>query len=131
MNNIANISAFENLQNQANTTMGYPLADGNSVFNATFIEAKKDLTNEEKTLIKKQEDAILAAEKKFRTADNQYMQEIANLKQKLKQVVARRLHEAAAFDKGKASLEAPLKPVGVRVVWDEPQVDKTSIDVFG
>jgi len=130
-------NVLQQLQNAQNVRYEQS-ANPMSVFNAEFAGIE-DLTLEQRKQCKTYMDAVLKAEKTFRAADDvfmqeekQYKEELERIRQQLKPITAKRLAAANAFEKSKASLEAPLKPHGVTVSWDEPKVDVTRLgEVYG
>jgi hypothetical protein len=93
--------------------------------------------------VEKYKAKILAAEKAFRKADDtllekqkqcqreiesarrkQNQQDITVAQKRFDMIVSQRITAMKTFDKNKVSSEAPLKPFGVKIIWDEPQVDR-------
>lgn len=130
-----NLPVLEMLQNVSGHA---PPISEMSVFNADFA-GLAGLSPEQLKEIEPFKDRVLEAERLFRVADDAFRdqeerdrQAIEVAKHNLKSTQASRHRAATDFDRGKASLEAPLKPFGVTVSWDEPQVDAVHLgEVYG
>jgi len=119
------MQTFNSFNELANASV-QPVQSQMSVFNAEFAGID-DLTLEQHKQCEAPMNAVLKAEKTFRAADDvfiqeekQYKEELERIRQQVKSITAKRLAAANAFEKNKATLEAPLKPYGVTVAWDEP-----------
>ena len=130
------MQVFNSFQEMAVGTGALGAQSTMSVFNAEFAGVA-DLTVEQRKQIQPYMDAVFGVEKTFRTADDVFMQEesrykeeLERVKRQLQPITSKRLAAANTFEKGKAILEAPLNEYGVSVIWDEPQVDATHIDLY-
>ena len=94
------------------------------------------LTQEQRVEVEFLMEAVLKVERDFRSDDDKYLEQekrdmkaLADARSKLKATRGARIIAAHDFEKIKSGLEAPLKPYGITVVWDEPQVDAVHLDV--
>jgi hypothetical protein len=83
-NNIADISTFENLQNQANASMGYQSVSGMAVFNdVTAVQKKakvwKDMHDRLSALQAKKQTALLSLDKKRKELEASYRGDVHEL----------------------------------------------------
>ena len=134
--NVADISMFENLQAHANEAMGGKSMSQMTSFNAEFA-GLSGLTPEQKNQADKYMRKVLEAEAVFRKADDTFLnkqrqeeqevqaaqQALNAVRSKLNATIQDRTRAAKTFHMSHASLEAPLKPFGVTVIWDEPKVN--------
>ena len=97
---IADISAFEAIQNNAHAQMGLnPMG----MFNYTADEVFQKAVD---SLIRKQEELEAEAVASQKMVDD---------------ITLQRRMAASEFERNKPALEAPLKQFGVTVVWEEPK----------
>jgi hypothetical protein len=136
-NTVADISVLVGIQEHANDSMGL------GIFNAKFAEPKT-LTPEQKKEVEKHKAKIIAAEQAFRKADDVFMakykqldQAVAVTQQSLEKIKYNRekagkarTEAAQKFENSKSLLDKPLKSIGVGVLWEEPKVDRVSVNLI-
>jgi len=92
-------------------------------------QSNVQFTPEQQSQIKGFMQAVFDAEKRFRAADNAFMQKQSEINKQLQTITAQRLEAARKFENAKNALGKPLTDLNIGIVWEEPQVDKTSLDV--